>query len=530
MSYPFPSYQEQAADTSSIKSAFLTPALTPLSSHEKPWRPISPDDASLTMKKRHHQHGEPQKDRTQSGRKRHEGAKNTEPKAVGVTFQSRKRSLAIAPEDLAGSASPGGSSIDHSSISGSASSHGGDPVCPRRWTLASKSQATRGFTPLRSTVKQTTVTNHIDSPAVITLRRATTKVTPRVDELTFFPEPTFSHEKTGLLSYLVSTFSLVGTNTDTKTRTFSSPKGNSRSASLESNGVHPTVTNPAATVCTETTVDANLAMPGDDRAGSHMRRCSTKFTSGSTSYEVIWDENDSTSNGEQSRPSTADRRRSSLAVFSLEAQLSRSTPSTPRSIKGQSSPHGRASRSSVGMFQEQILTPAKLDQIIVPRLQHKTGLRDLPRSRSGRRKRSSTVCSITVDNPMHQTLSADNQRRPSTFAIEFFPPLGSRRQSNAFTSSPEEAEMHGSEIAKGKASAEGILDQFRPRLGNLIGSSSHTRKKSLAIDSPTSRRGSGMIHGVMRRLSSFASDSWFGEGDAEPLLGNGARRSLSHRG
>lgn len=533
MSYPFPPYQDQLADSSgSIKSTFLTPPLTPLSSHEKPWKPASPDDSSLNMKRKHHKHDEQeqstktalQPDRGQPGTKVANPSRSSN---MGQTTQEQP--LTVGSAGSSGSVSPNGSPLAPASKANSASSNVGEPVCQRRWTLASKSQATRGFTPLRSTVKQTTVTDHVDSPAVITLRRATTKTTPRVDELTFFPEPTFSHEKTGLLSYLVSTFSLVGASTDVRTTTFTTSNTTSRSTLLDSNGVHPTITNPAATVCTETTVGARLTMPGNDVTFQQMRRCSTKFTSGSTSYEVIWDENDSASTGDQSRQSTVERRRSSLAVTSLEAQLARSTPSTPRAVKVNSGSSGRASRSSVNMFQEQILTPAKLDQIILPRLQHKTGLRDLPRSRGGRRKKSSTICSITVDDPLHQTLSANGERRPSTFAMEFFPPLASRRESSSYGQYPERLRNSSSDITKECAPGDSILAQFRPRLGSLIGSSGHMRKKSSAMDSPSSRRGSRMIQGVMSRLSSFASDSWFGEADTEPLLGSGPGRSYSHR-
>lgn len=519
MSFPFPYHQDQPGDSSSIKSAFLTPPLTPLSAHEQPWRPVSADDSGLNMKKSHHKH-DSQDQKIVPGQQEQDDQHNIRTARrrtpSNMRRSIRKECVEIGPEESSGSVSPSGSPLGKASTAGNESLLAGEPVSQRRWTLASKSQATRGFTPLRSTVKQTTIAGHVDSPAVITLRRATTKVTPKVDELTFFPEPTFSHEKTGLLSYLVSTFSLVGSSDDTNAKNFPPSKGTSRSTSLDSNGVHPTMTNPAATVCTETTVDARLMMPGNDTSYQHMRRCSTRFTSGSTSYEVIWDENDSASAGEQSRSSTAERRRSSMAVTSLEAQLARSTSSTPHAFKINSS---RASRNSVGMFQEQILTPAKLDQIILPRLQHKTGLRDLPRSRGGRRKRSSTVCSITVEEGIYQTLSDDNQRRPSTFAIDFFPPITSRRQSNALDQDLETPKSNCSGTAENKAHANSIFGQYRPRLGSLIGSSGHARRASSAIiDNPTSH-GKSKIRGVMGRLGSFASDSWFGEVDTEPLLG-----------
>lgn len=421
-------------DTISVPSSFLSAPHTPVDLHDKPFRPLQDDRTSLNMKKKHHRHREPDSaskialfkkpqalERSGSDVHMLAGRVSTPVKPL-----QRSRSVEEVYRHSSGSISPTSVKISPKfQTDGVARS-----ARARRWTLPSKSEATRGFTPLRSTVKQAMSQQDTESPAMITLRRATNNPTPRKSEITFFPEPTFSHEKNGLLSYLISTFSRASTLNGIATGIIDNRRHSSRSASVDINTPNGTVTLPAATVCTETTVDASLTIPGAMQGSFARRRCSTKYTSGSTVYEIIWDENDSISTGDDSsRQSLGNRRRSSLAVLTLEAQLSRSKQSSRRESQASSRRTHQSSVRSVDMFPEQVLTIGKLDAVF-PRLLHKTGLRDLPRSRASRQRRN-TVCSITVEEAKPQTVvdGASGGNKPSMSGIDFFPPLRSRKDS-----------------------------------------------------------------------------------------------------
>ena len=520
MSYPFPPFVDESVDSGSIKSSLLTPPLTPLHTNDVPFKPSESDRTSLNLKKKHHTHRKHKEGagRPAYGNYRSDADMRRGRAAIYPSQITRSKSFEVSRGDSLGSASPTAAGAATSSQAESSQGRlpSGEGIeCSRRWTLSSKSEATRGFTPLRSTVRQSTISEAKESPAIITLRRATTNRAPKRTELTFFPEPTFSHERTGLLSYLVSTFSRTGTANDQAEQFFANTTRTSRSTSIDSDGVHPTLTFPAATVCTEITIDANLTMPGIPMDMSTIRRCSTKYVSADTTYEVIWDENDSlTTPPDSSKPSTSDRRRSSLAVMKLESQLARSDEISRRASKGSGSTSERPSRSSVGMFQEQVITPEKLERLF-PKLIQKTGLRDLPRSRTGR-KRKISVCSITVDDAPHQTLAGDGGRKESAFSIEFFPPLVSRRASRA---SLDPSEQEGRDNAEASMS---LLKRWtQPRQGSLLGSSSHRRRKSSGKTDSASHRSSMAATAHV----AVSQEPLLGETDTEPLLRKSVTRS-----
>ncbi|KAK5075899.1 hypothetical protein LTR70_009878 [Exophiala xenobiotica] len=354
MSFTLPSYVNVSlsGDDTSNKSPLLTPPITPLSAEDVPFRAADDDNVSLNMRKGKHTLAKNKKQSRQSRPQRGGHAYSSEISKLdsfGDTDLVWSKPMALVHRISSVSVSRG-------SVKTAASPRGGvDGKRVRRWTLPSKSTATRGLTPLRSTVKQATLGSSRESPAMITLRRATTNRSPQRNELTFFPEPKFGNERNGLLSYLVSTFTVTNL-ADMAAPLFADGK-RSRTNSVGSDGAHPTLTYPAATVCTETTVEPNIAHPGHLAPKPSSRRCSVRYVAGDSSYEVIWDENDSltTSQG-SSRPSVTDRR-ASLAVMKLEAQLARSGPSTRRS-----SAESADSSSSAKQKYAQALTPEKLDQ------------------------------------------------------------------------------------------------------------------------------------------------------------------------
>lgn len=516
MSFPRPVHGNVSlsGDETSTKSPLLTPPITSLSAEDAPFRAADDDNVSLNMRKGKRKYAKNKKQSRESRSQRGGPAYSSDIAKLDSpenTALARSNSMVLVHRASSVSVSQG-------SVKTSTSPRGGiDARRVRRWTLPSKSAAARGLTPLRSTVKQATLSSSRESPAMITLRRATTNKSPQRNELTFFPEPNFGNERNGLLSYLVSTFTVANL-ADMAAPLFADAK-NSRTNSVGSDGAHPTLTYPAAAVCTETTVEPNIIHPGLTVQKPSSRRCSARYVAGTTSYEVIWDENDSlTASQSSSRPSVTDRR-ASLAVMKLEQQLARSDPSTRRP-----SAESAVSSSSAKQKYAQALTPDKLDQIF-PRLLHKTGLRDLPRSRTGGERRD-TICSITVDEPEQEILVDDQGRKASAFTIDFFPPLSctiSRRTSMV----PSPGNLSRSMSVQGERASlvsNSPPTKQRARLGSMVGASSHARRRSLAFIDNASRRES-----IFEKLGGWSgehtSKKQERDSDTTPLLGPKRKRA-----
>lgn len=531
MSYPFPpavSVRPTGGGTS-IKSTLLTPPITPLSADDVPYRAATDDNVSLNMRKGKRTCAKT-KSKEQQKRPQQARASSSEVPTLdtmGRIDKVRSHSLGLIARPDSGSVSPG------SVKAGTPPSEDGTGNRSRRWTLSSKSAATRGFTPLKSTVKQATLSDRVESPAMITLRRATTNKSPKRNELTFFPEPKFGNESNGLLSYLVSTFTMSNLS-DMAAPLFADAKS-SRNSSVGSGAAHPVSTYPAATVCTETTVESSFINPGYRPVKPSSRRCSARYISGETNYEVIWDDNDSlTSTQDSSGPSVPDRRMS-MAVVKLESQLARSDTSSRRPSDKSMGSSTRASLSSAKQKYAQALTPDKLEQLF-PRLLHKAGMGDLPRSRTGRKRRS-TVCSITVDEPEQQTLAGNGGRKASTFTIDFFPPLSnttSRRTSAAMSPSrlPGAASPCTTRVSHSGKDADTTLSasppKRRPGLGSMVGSSSHIRRRSSAMHDVAWRRESTTKQ-LARSKGERVSKEQARDSDTAPLLGSKGKGRASHK-
>lgn len=459
MSYQFPAYTSvtPTGEGSSIKSSLLTPPLTPHSEHDVPYRPTKADKTSLSMKKPKHK----------SKKRKSSKARN-------------QRQSAIDDPPNCSATLPADNVCRRRSFN---TPYGGKTLCEsaddaversRRWTLPSKSASTRVFTPLGSTVKQATLTNEVESPAMITLRRASTNKRPKRVEMTFFPEPKFGNERSTLLSYIVSTFTRADEMT-TVQRTNGNLSANStsmRSASVGSDGAHPASTFPAATVCTETFVESTLALPDPDVIKPTRRRCSTKYVTADTSLEVIWDENDlsTTTTQDSSQPSITSGRRPSMAAVKLEAQLASSMQGSRRASTQSRKSSRTNSQGSVGMFLEQVMTPGKLSSLF-PRLQHESVLRDLPRSRGSR------GVNVKMNVGSNSREANVDHRRSSAQTLDLFPPLPSRRSSVVRdgvgrVSSTQQADGQTCR----RTSAASSLPTWRT--GAMVGSSSHSRRRS----------------------------------------------------
>lgn len=327
---------------------------------------------------------------------------------------------------------------------------------------------------------------------MITLRRATTSKPPKRMELAFFPEPRFSNERSSLMSYIMSTFSRTGQPSEAFAPVLHS-SSSTRSASVNREISRPGVTYTAATVFTETTVEPTLTCSGLTLPKCQSRRTSTRYMTGGTSYEIIWDENDS-STPDSSRQSSADRR-CSVAVMKLETQLNRASISTKSS---DDSGRSRAPPKAA-------LTHEKLQQLM-PRLLHKTALRDLPRSKAGKLRRK-TRHSITLEGGISQVLDERDNRKQSTCTIDFFPPLESRRVSSTHVLTSDQ--------------------DLRPipntygRSGSMVGSSYHARRHKA---NPV---GAWRKSSVIKSLMEWSDRGMTGEAssheDTSPLLSNPAR-------
>ena len=496
----------------STKSTLLTPPVTPLSTDDVPFRVTDDDNMSLNMRKGKHTRAKDKKKSRESRSRRVDPEHSNEVKKL-VTGENTEMLRSKSMGRVRASSSKLGS--PQAAQTGPSSREDNDERRVRRWTLPSKSVATRGLTALRSTVRQATLSEEVESPAMITLRRATTNKSPQRNELTFFPEPTFGNERSGLLSYLVSTFTRANS-ADMAAALFSSTKS-SRTNSVGSDSAHAAMTYPAATVCTETTVEPSLIHPGTFDLKLKPRRCSAKYVAGDTSYEVIWDENDSLSSTQASSPPSVADRRASVAVMKLEAQLARSEPSTRR-------PSGGSSKSASSALQiyAQALTPDKLNQVI-PRLLHSAGLQNLPKSRTGRQRRD-TVCSIIVDEPERQTLFEDKSRKASTFSIDFFPPLSSTtsRRASVLPSPGDFSELLNGGRRRTSSTSNGPPTKHSSRLGSMVGASSHARRRSSAFVDNTARRES-TLKKPGRKSSGRVSKVQEREFDTTPLLDSKAK-------
>lgn len=460
MSFQFPAYTSvtPTGDGSSIDSSLLTPPLTPHSEHDVPYRPAKSDKTSLSMRSPRH------KNKKSRATKAH---RQRQALADELTDYPAKFVIDDIRRDRSSTIPYSGRTLFQPTEDASERS--------RRWTLPSKSTPTQVFTPLGSTVKQATMRGERESPAMITLRRASTCRKPKRVEMTFFPEPKFDNERSNLLSYIVSTFSRSDAVT-TIQRTngnFSRNSTSTRSASVGSDGAHPASTFPAATVCTETFVESTLTMPDPEITKLARRRCSTKYVTGDTSFEVIWDENDgSTTTPDSSPPSATPIRRPSMAAVKLEAQLASISQSSRRPSDQSRKSSRTNSQGSVNMFLEQVMTPKKLSSLF-PRLLHESSLRNLPRSRGGSRG-DRTNSDLDPDSQV----TIDERRKLSQApAIDFFPPLPTRRSSKGKDAARRRSSAQQADVQPcRRMSAAPASPAWRT--GAMVGSSSHSRRRS----------------------------------------------------
>lgn len=358
------------ANQSPYHDDLLTPPLTNPSLDEPPFRPAESDRISLNMK-RHH--GD-----LQQKRRRHNRAcvSSGDVDQTTLLHESPRRILSrcrSAPvlTNLLQTAVDGDKSCKQAKLCFDAKrTHKADPASrrdslpnhPRRWTISGKAAPTHVLTSMSPSAllpeqdrpsddgEDAGDTAIVETPAMITLQRAASsksrRTSLRPEAYTSFPTPTFRKTRSGFVTNLFgdgwrrSDNTLVCTSVESVSVISQShcPPPRSARASVDQGNVRPSQSTVAHPVCTDVAFDpfiqTQMATP---QPAIRARRCSTKYVSGGSTVEIIWDENVSTSSSSGSRRTSAEQtrrismrdnevvltRRPSVAVDKLETQLSK---------------------------------------------------------------------------------------------------------------------------------------------------------------------------------------------------------------
>ena len=416
----------------------------------------------------------------------------------------------------------------------------GLPRKPRRWTLPSKSNATPAVpTTHPAIVPPPKKVASTQTPAAIALRRARTCDSRRTDVYTSFPEFKFQHQRVSFFANVWPQNSIGKPSTHRRPSNYPSA---SRRASIVDRKVLLAVPTAVAPVCTE----LQTGIMRHDVAS--VRRCSTKYVSRTSVYEVIWDENSterSNSPGQELSTSTSTEqdknggtgqgpnRRHSVAMDKLEMQLSKAVQQSRRSSSVV--PEDRRRSSGVGFEVMRSLRNFSFAAIG----------EEVSRVRS--RSKGSITATMGVitesfsGSDSHE--SREHEVEGSELHVEFFPPLRGRAYSRlsapsrpaTVAESPVDAmvqaERSNWDLPEDDAVVLPDVHPWRPPRppGVLIGSSTRLRRhssnpwrrKSTYGHSGDSaafgfrRRSTDMIFMQRKRGIGIAE----GEEDTVPLLG-----------
>jgi hypothetical protein len=517
------------ADSSMQSSALLTPPKTPTTPKDTPFKPLEGDRTSLSMK-RHRKRvreelvNQPRPSLSDQDLRRPADDRDS------VYHLHQSKSLPILDglmlyptfKTTLSTAAPGSGCPDQRR---------------RRWTLPSKAAPTKGEPQQVSAIsiaappENSQNTNELNSPAMITLRRATSSQASRKMSLTFFPEPQFRHTKSGFLTYFLNTIS----SSETKPTLTpcaaeeSQRRRSSQSASVERGSAQPSSVESAPSVHTEVAgIISKMSVPGQTSDSLPVRRCSTRYISNGLVYEVIWDENGSSTSTEsppsQPEPVPAGRRRS-VAFEQLEYQLSKADEESRRQSQASQETLSRKSTVAGDRPKTRSGSLAEFLNFKLNLLANDGALQNLPRSKSFRSARMASLGPRVVSAVPEEPPGLD--MKDISRGLEFFPPLRSRATTGLSTSSskgvilsPEEAALAQSTTSTGYIASRTFSQS--EVLGSLVGVSSHTRRKSTAMDDDwitrqhtnamnrvSSRRSSAMIPPRTRNIV---------EDDTVPLL------------
>ena len=533
-------------DSSLHSSALLTPPETPRTPKDSPFKPRDDDVVSLTMKRRHKggRHGK-------EAKTLRECLSDNDVKGSPASKQSmlNRQHIKSLP-DLRGSRThPATKASPQPKVNRS----GSMDTRRRRWTLPSKAASTTFLAQAVSAMpvwiqskEKKNVMKVDESPAMITLRRATNSTSSaRKMSLTFFPEPTFQRSKSGFLSSFLNTLTRTENKSDTTFGETSQPatRRSSRSASVDNGKAQPSTSESAPPVCTEVAgVEPRWSIPGNDGSDFPRRRCSTRFISAGAVYEVIWDENGSSTSSEslaaqqdpEPEPFACGRRRS-VAVEKLESQLFKAEVQSRRqslaaakaqSSRSTSNASDEPLSSSIGEFG--VSRRRSVGEVLAFHMGQ--SVQDFFFSHLHRPSRSKSMMQPGFASPTMSTVDEEasgSGDRQLSGTVEFFPPLRNRATTNTTKPTTDTAV---NTLASKQTSPRGStpldpLQQHRQNqtgdVGSMIGVSAHMRRRSTIKHGLYARRRSNALNGVgSRRSSAFVHPKTeeSDEDDTRPLL------------
>lgn len=537
------------ANHSPYNDDLLTPPLTSPSLDEPPFRPAESDRTSLSMT-RHHGFL-PQR------RRRHNRAciSSGDVDQTALFHESPRRILFLSRSRSAPSltnlvhfafgrnesCNKGSSCLDanYTHDAELASRCDSLPKHPRRWTISGKAAPTRVLTSMSPSA---VLPDHnwpandkvapadraiVETPAMITLQRAASsksrRTSLRPEAYTSFPTPTFSKTRSGFVTTFFgdgwrrSDNTLICTSVESVSVTSQSHCAPPRSvrASVDHGNVRPSHSTTAGPVCTGVVIDPFIrGQMTESQRGFRARRCSIKYVSGASTYEIIWDENVSTSSSSASRRTSTGQtrrvsmrdnefvptRRLSVAMDKLETQLSKGIE---QSCETSSAPKGRAASKSGtrrGTSHKSFHNMLNFQE---------AGRDAEEESEISIRSRASTTSKQKSISPEIEvqltTMTGDETSSPH---MGFFPPLTSRP---AHLDAPTDPLL----VNPWRTSWETGNDAVAPlpakheRRGGMIGQSTGVRKKSVYKQAPRISRKAGIAR---RKISKPVEE------DRMPLL------------
>ncbi|KIW19531.1 hypothetical protein PV08_00103 [Exophiala spinifera] len=356
----------------------------------------------------------------------------------------------------------------------------------RRWSIPSKAPSTRALVTIapvpetRGAVSQKP--NTAQTPAMITLRRATTAGSPKRMSLTFFPTPRFSRRYTGFLSYFLTTFSSKGERRSSPTeilQVMGSKTDTPPAPSIEDNEARPSTSSVALPIFTELTPMPAPSSPSGQpmEAFNSMRRCSTRYVSNNIVYEIIWGEDGYNAISKDCIPSSVGRDTGVEGEVSVDTGPLKRRLSKVLTQSTSSSALQTSRRTSWWPGSETF--PGLLPLMESPKLAkiaREVAFRDLPQSQSSKKP--------VIPSTLATDLDGDQQlfvEPTTTQAGNIFPPSNKdQNEIDPLLNLAEEPDgaltVSGSSNWSVRGDEASLITGPRSRFGSMVGASSHQKR------------------------------------------------------
>ncbi|OAP60062.1 hypothetical protein AYL99_05064 [Fonsecaea erecta] len=508
---------------SSLRSQeLLSPPISNKSAEDIPFKAETPDHPSLNMKKRrNHRHGRHDNvcRPTKAGYKKK--ARQCKDQGSGTRHRSYflRRTLSLP-------------SVQPRFDLGTVKLLQSPQRRARRWTVPTKALSTQGLATLvpvdaNACTADPPSAMRFDSnrsPAMITLRRATTSRSRKQATLTSFPPPKFRRHGSGLLSMFLNSITGYdeGVNHDDTDRDRTRPVAQKprEASTVGKDDIHPSTSSAAPPVQTEVVaVEPREPSSGPNQAAEPVRRCSTRYVSDNVVYEIIWDENCSLSSSDGELPSPPGQAsllqsRDLIGPETLERRLSKALSQSRRAS------HQEDWRNKSSYVPDSTLsTHGVWNNPKIIRLLREPASRNLPHSRAF--KRGKMRLSSSTDVEVDEGSKRRALEEASTNGVEFFPPLRSRANTNGSgkAKAPWFINIWGTAERLGPLPFDLLeegsgLEVARSRYGSMIGVSSHSKRRTASAEGhlQSSRTRSTKSH------SRRASESRASDDETRPLL------------